>query len=35
LAKDLICGAHMIPIFNANKPSLTFLNNLINGDMFL
>ncbi|KAJ7850593.1 hypothetical protein B0H13DRAFT_1644426, partial [Mycena leptocephala] len=35
LAKYLIRGAHMIPVFDANKPSLTFLNDLIDGDMFL
>ncbi|KAJ6470380.1 hypothetical protein C8R45DRAFT_1165958 [Mycena sanguinolenta] len=33
--KYLIRGAHMIPVFDANKPSLTFLNDLIDGDMFL
>ncbi|KAJ7826690.1 hypothetical protein B0H14DRAFT_3722265 [Mycena olivaceomarginata] len=35
MAKYLIRGAHMIPVFEASKPSLTFLNDLIDGDMFL
>ncbi|KAJ7663215.1 hypothetical protein DFH06DRAFT_1395296 [Mycena polygramma] len=35
MVKYLIRGAHMIPVFDANKPSLTFLNDVIDGDMFL
>ncbi|KAJ7306960.1 hypothetical protein DFH08DRAFT_720441, partial [Mycena albidolilacea] len=35
IPKYLIHWAHIIPILGANKPSLTFLNNLIDGDMFL
>ncbi|KAJ7201091.1 hypothetical protein GGX14DRAFT_659051 [Mycena pura] len=35
MVKYLIRGAHMIPVFDANKPSSTFLNDLIDGDMFL
>ncbi|KAJ6550186.1 hypothetical protein B0H19DRAFT_1298710 [Mycena capillaripes] len=35
MAKYLIRGAHMIPVFEASKPSLTFLNDVIDGDMFL
>ncbi|KAJ7876927.1 hypothetical protein B0H14DRAFT_2568036 [Mycena olivaceomarginata] len=31
----LIRGAHMIPVFDANKSDSTFLNNLIDGDMFI
>ena len=35
MVKYLICGTHMIPVFDANKPSMTYLNDLIDGDMFL
>ncbi|KAJ7867316.1 hypothetical protein B0H13DRAFT_2559912 [Mycena leptocephala] len=35
LVKYLIRGAHMIPVSDANKPSLTYLNDLIDGDMFV
>ncbi|KAJ7766860.1 hypothetical protein B0H16DRAFT_1661404 [Mycena metata] len=35
LAKVLIRSAHMIPVFDAKKVSLTYLNDLIDGDMFL
>ncbi|KAJ7454220.1 hypothetical protein FB451DRAFT_1184971 [Mycena latifolia] len=35
MLKYLVRGAHMIPAFDASKPSLTFLNDLIDGDIFL
>ncbi|KAJ7929009.1 hypothetical protein B0H13DRAFT_2248102 [Mycena leptocephala] len=35
LVKYLIRGAHMIPVSDANKPSLTYFNDLIDGDMFV
>ncbi|KAJ7897792.1 hypothetical protein B0H13DRAFT_2664685 [Mycena leptocephala] len=35
LVKYLIRGAHMIPVSDANKPSLTCLNDLIDGDMLV
>ncbi|KAJ7923822.1 hypothetical protein B0H13DRAFT_1463328, partial [Mycena leptocephala] len=35
LVKYLIRGAHMIPVSDANKPSLAYLNDLIDGDMFV
>ncbi|KAJ7090711.1 hypothetical protein C8R44DRAFT_835939 [Mycena epipterygia] len=35
MLKYLVRGAHMIPVFDANKSSLTYFNDLIDGDMFL
>ncbi|KAJ7931972.1 hypothetical protein B0H13DRAFT_1511724, partial [Mycena leptocephala] len=35
MAKYLIHRAHIIPVLGVNKPSLTFLNDLIDRDMFL
>ncbi|KAJ7651757.1 hypothetical protein B0H17DRAFT_1215217 [Mycena rosella] len=35
MLKYLVRGAHMIQVFETNKPSLTFLNDLVDGDIFL
>jgi hypothetical protein len=35
MIKYLIRGAHMITVFDTKKPSMTYLNDLIDGDMFL
>ncbi|KAJ6542440.1 hypothetical protein DFH09DRAFT_928795, partial [Mycena vulgaris] len=35
LLKYLVHGAHVIPVFDANNARLTFLDDLIDGDMFL
>jgi hypothetical protein len=35
MVKYLIGGAHMITVFDVNKHSMTYLNDLIDGDMFL
>lgn len=35
MVKYLIRGARMIPVFDVNKPSMTYLNDLIDCDMCL
>ncbi|KAJ6512353.1 hypothetical protein DFH09DRAFT_941466, partial [Mycena vulgaris] len=35
LFKYLVRGAHTVPAFDSNKSSLTYRNDLIDGDMFL